>query len=200
MGDNDTMKKGLQMKEKSASVGEMEKSGENEIAIASEELVGSIRPLIEQAKARVAQSVNSELVILYWQIGKRISDDLPAESRAEYGAKVVELVSKRLAAEYGKGFRRSNVFHMIRFAEVFDDIKIVQTLSGQLSWYGLQLHRPAEAYDHRRQGLLPRPALLSPQPASYDGHRAEAGQLRCCLQGPDGALSALAGQIRASAG
>ena len=134
MGDNDNMEKGLQMKEKSAFVGEMEKSGENEIAIASEELVSSIRPLIEQAKAHVAQSVNSELVLLYWQIGKRISDDLPAGSRAEYGAKVVELVSKRLAAEYGKGFRRSNVFHMIRFAEVFDDAKIVQTLSGQLSW------------------------------------------------------------------
>jgi len=128
------MEKGLQMKEKSAVVGEMEKSGENEIAIASEELVSSIRPLIEQATAHVAQSVNSELVLLYWQIGKRISDDLPAGSRAEYGAKVVELVSKRLAAEYGKGFRRSNVFHMIRFAEVFDDAKIVQTLSGQLSW------------------------------------------------------------------
>ena len=117
------MEKGLQMKEKSAFVGEMEKSGENEIAIASEELVSSIRPLIEQAKAHVAQSVNSELVLLYWQIGKRISDDLPAGNRAEYGAKVVELVSKRLAAEYGKGFRRSNVFHMIRFAEVFDDAK-----------------------------------------------------------------------------
>ena len=134
MGDNDNMEKGLQMKEKSAFVGEMEKSGENEIAIASEELVSSIRPLIEQATAHVAQSVNSELVLLYWQIGKLISDDLPAGSRAEYGAKVVELVSKRLAAEYGKGFRRSNVFHMIRFAEVFDDAKIVQTLSGQLSW------------------------------------------------------------------
>jgi len=194
------MKKAFRIREEQDPAGKIAESEENEVSVASEELVGSIRPLIEQAKARVAQSVNSELVILYWQIGKRISDDLPAESRAEYGAKVVELVSKRLAAEYGKGFRRSNVFHMIRFAEVFDDIKIVQTLSGQLSWYGLQLHRPAEAYDHRRQGLLPRPALLSPQPASYDGHRAEAGQLRCCLQGPDGALSALAGQIRASAG
>ena len=43
-------------------------------------------------------------------------------------------MSERLTAEYGKGFRRSNVFHMIRFAEVFDDPKIVQTLSGLLSW------------------------------------------------------------------
>ncbi|MBP7066919.1 MAG: DUF1016 family protein [Methanothrix sp.] len=122
------------MREEQDPAGKIAESEENEVSVASEELVGSIRPLIEQAKARVAQSVNSELVLLYWQIGKRIRYDLPAESRAEYGAKVVELVSERLAAEYGKGFRRSNVFHMIHFAEVFDDAKIVQTLSGQLSW------------------------------------------------------------------
>ncbi|HOV81469.1 MAG TPA: PDDEXK nuclease domain-containing protein [Methanothrix sp.] len=107
---------------------------QNDLTLASEELIDGIRPLIEQAKARVALSVNSELVLLYWQIGRRIIEALPAENRAEYGARVVELVSERLTAEYGKGFRRSNVFHMIRFAEVFDDLKIVQTLSGLLSW------------------------------------------------------------------
>jgi predicted nuclease of restriction endonuclease-like (RecB) superfamily len=125
------MKKELKMKEISPARGETKG---NELSIASEELIGSIRPLIEQAKARVAQSVNSELVLLYWQIGRRISENLLAKDRAEYGAKLVELVSDKLTAEYGKGFRRSNVFHMIRFAEVFDDLKIVQTLSGQLSW------------------------------------------------------------------
>ncbi len=107
---------------------------QNDLTLASEELIDSIRPLIEQAKARVALSVNSELVLLYWQIGRRIIEALPAENRAKYGVRVVELVSERLTAEYGKGFRRSNVFHMIRFAEVFDDLKIVQTLSGLLSW------------------------------------------------------------------
>jgi hypothetical protein len=84
------MKKTIQTREVLPPAGKMEK-GEDEISPASEELVGSIRPLIGQAKARVAQSVNSELVMLYWQIGKRISEDLPAENRAEYGAKVVSL-------------------------------------------------------------------------------------------------------------
>ena len=51
--------------------------------------------------------------MLYWQIGRRIIEALPAENRSEYGARVVELVSERLTAEYGKGFRSSNVFHMI---------------------------------------------------------------------------------------
>ena len=71
--------KGLKIKEEMASADEMVRSEEDEIAIASEELVGSIRPLIEQAKARVAQSVNSELVMLYWQIGKRIGEDLHSQ-------------------------------------------------------------------------------------------------------------------------
>ncbi|NPV63621.1 MAG: DUF1016 domain-containing protein [Methanotrichaceae archaeon] len=124
------MKKGLQVREELPSAG----GRVDEISLASEELVGSIRPLIEQARSRVAQSVNSELVLLYWQIGKRISETLAGEGRAEYGARMVEQVSDSLIVEYGKGFRRSNVFHMIRFAEVFDDAKIVQTLSGQLSW------------------------------------------------------------------
>jgi hypothetical protein len=102
-------KKALKMKEELSSAGEVAKSGEDMIAIASEELVGSIRPLIEQARSRVAQSVNSELVLLYWQIGKRISEDLLAKDRAEYGAKLVELVRDKLTTEYGKGFRRSNM-------------------------------------------------------------------------------------------
>jgi predicted nuclease of restriction endonuclease-like (RecB) superfamily len=77
--------------------------------------------------------VNSEMVMLYWEIGRRIGEELPEEGRAEYGAKVVELVNERLTAEYGRGFRRSNVFNMLLFSEIFD-LKTVQTLSGQLSW------------------------------------------------------------------
>ena len=50
-----------------------------------------------------------------------------------------------------------------------------------------------------RERLLPGPALLPPQPAPAGGHRAEAWQLRSIPQGPDGAVSALAGQIRAPA-
>jgi len=128
------MKKNLKVKDELPSAGKMKESGINTDVIDSKRLLDDISCLVENSRRRVAQSVNSELVMLYWQIGERIFEDLPAENRAEYGAKIVELVSESLTAEYGKGFRRSNVFHMIRFAEVFDDAKIVQTLSGLLSW------------------------------------------------------------------
>jgi hypothetical protein len=125
------MKNGLKAKNEQIAVGELASHLDS---IDSQQLLDDIGSLVESSRRRVALSVNSELVMLYWHIGRRISEDLPADNRAEYGARIVELVSERLTTEYGKGFRRSNVFHMIHFAEVFDDLKIVQTLSGLLSW------------------------------------------------------------------
>jgi len=120
--------------EEQASVGEIEKFEETEISIASAELVGSIRPLIEQAKSRVAQSVNSELVILYWQIGKRIREEISARKIAGQEKGVVDLLSETLTADYGRGFSRRNLFHMIRLADTLEEERTVQTLSAQLSW------------------------------------------------------------------
>ncbi len=74
------------------------------------------------------------MVGLYWNIGKRIREDVLHEQRAGYGEEVVQTVSAQLALEYGRGFGRTNLFYMVQFAEAFPDVEIVQTLSGQLSW------------------------------------------------------------------
>ncbi|NPV63853.1 MAG: DUF1016 domain-containing protein [Methanotrichaceae archaeon] len=124
------MKKGLELSKEPPSAG----GGRvDEISLASEELVGSIRPLIEQARSRVAQSVNSELVLLYWQIGKTIQDKISAGRIAGQETGIVDLPSRSLTAEYGRGFSRRNLFHMIRMADTFEE-GTVQTLSAQLSW------------------------------------------------------------------
>jgi predicted nuclease of restriction endonuclease-like (RecB) superfamily len=116
------------------SLVKMKKSGEDEIAIVSEELIGSIRPLIEQAKAQVAQLVNSELVRLYWLIGKMIRKEISARKIVGQEKGIVNLLSETLTTEYGPGFSRRNLFHMIRLADTFGDARTVQTLSAQLSW------------------------------------------------------------------
>ena len=78
------------------------------------------------------------MVLLYWDIGERIRKEIPGEDRAAYGKQVVDLLSDQLSdqlsAHYGRGFARTNLFNMIRFAEVFPDRSIVHSLSGQLSW------------------------------------------------------------------
>ena len=97
-------------------------------------LLRDILELIEESRGQVARTVNSALVWLYWSIGKRIRKDVLDEKRAEYGEKIISTLSEQLTAEYGRGFSRRNLFQMVRFAEVFPNEQIVQTLSAQLSW------------------------------------------------------------------
>jgi hypothetical protein len=58
----------------------MNKSKIDNTAIFSE-----IKSFIEQSKQLVAISVNSTLSLLYWQIGKRINEEILNSKRAEYG-------------------------------------------------------------------------------------------------------------------
>jgi len=104
----------------------------NEVAIPN--LLGDIRQVIEAAREHTAQAVNSTLVMMYWQIGKRVRQDVLGNERAEYGKEIVQTLSTQLTAEYGKGFTEKALWRMMQFAEVFLDADIVATLSRQLSW------------------------------------------------------------------
>ena len=103
-------------------------------ATMTKQLLSDIRNFIESAREQTAQVVNAGLVLLYWSIGNRIRRDILKQKRAEYGEEIVPTLSVQLETEYGRGFSRANLFNMIRFAEVFSDSKIVQTLSRQLGW------------------------------------------------------------------
>ena len=101
---------------------------------ATNSLLGDLRQLIEAAREQTARAVNSTLVVMYWQIGKRIREDVLQNERAEYGREILSTLSKELKADYGNGVSVPNLSRMVRFAEVFPDQRIAQTLSAQLSW------------------------------------------------------------------
>src|SRR5438105_2841256 len=65
-------------------------------------LFADVRGLIEAGKAAVAQTVNSALVLLYWNIGDRIRREILGEKRALYGEEIVSTLSRQLTEEYGK--------------------------------------------------------------------------------------------------
>jgi len=54
--------------------------------------------------------------------------------RAEYGRKIVTTLSSQLVKKYGQAFNIDNIRRMIRFAEKFNNFKIVAELAPQLSW------------------------------------------------------------------
>ncbi|MCG3665227.1 PDDEXK nuclease domain-containing protein [Aliarcobacter butzleri] len=102
--------------------------------IENKNLVVELKSLIVSTKEQVAISVNSSLTLMYWQIGYKINEDILKNSRAEYGNEIVHAVSRQLVEEFGSGFSRANLFHMIKFSQVFDNFEIVSALSRQLSW------------------------------------------------------------------
>ena len=113
---------------------EQNKAGDLVAAPASAELAADIRAIIEAARLRVAQTVNAELVLLYGQIGSRIHRDILGETLAQYGEEIVPTLSRQLSADYGAGFSRQKLFHMIRFVEVWPDQAQVTALAQHLGW------------------------------------------------------------------
>lgn len=88
---------------------------------------------VTTARERAARTVNTELVLLYWSIGRAI---LTEQERHAWGDDVVGLLAQDLRArqDLGRGFSRRNLFYMRRFAALWPDEQIVQTLSAQIGW------------------------------------------------------------------
>ena len=114
---------------------QIDPNNKNVAPVVSKSLVEDLRQIIEQARGRVAATVNSELTMMYWHIGERINRDVLGNQRAEYGKQIVSTVSRQLQEEYGtKGFDEKNIRRMMQFAQIMPDVQIVVTLSRQLSW------------------------------------------------------------------
>ena len=86
----------------------------------------------------VAATVHAELTLLYWQIGRRISDGVLGGARAEYGQQVLAALARQLTAAYGRGWSEKQLRHCVRAAEVFPDEEILSALRRELSWTHLK--------------------------------------------------------------
>ncbi|MEY4876724.1 MAG: hypothetical protein RL708_1873 [Bacteroidota bacterium] len=98
------------------------------------QLLNELSKLIEQSQQQVVAQVNSTLTLLFWQVGKRINNEILKNKRADYGKQIVPTLSVQLEKSYGRNFELGNLRRMMQFAEQFPDMQIVATLSRQLSW------------------------------------------------------------------
>lgn len=96
----------------------------------SQDIYGDIRQSIVAAKNNVSRSVNFTMVMLYWEIGRKI--DIACEGeRAEYGKGLLTLLSEHLTAEFGKGYSVVGLRNMRQFYSAFP---IRSALRSELSW------------------------------------------------------------------
>lgn len=68
-----------------------------------------IRELINYSRNRVYTTVNTEMLNLYWNIGKIIMEIQHGDERASYGDAVLEKLSEKLTSEFGRGFSKRNL-------------------------------------------------------------------------------------------
>jgi predicted nuclease of restriction endonuclease-like (RecB) superfamily len=111
-------------------------SGEIEAIAATaayRELIDRLRQRIRDSHAHAAQAVNTELVTLYWSIGREILDQQQA---AGWGENIVGRIAQDLAAGTGsaRGFSRRNLFYMRRFAALWPEREIVPSVMAQIGW------------------------------------------------------------------
>ncbi|HEY3758565.1 MAG TPA: PDDEXK nuclease domain-containing protein [Solirubrobacteraceae bacterium] len=100
------------------------------------EFLAEIKARISAARTRAALAVNSELISLYWEIGREI---LAREGRDGWGAKTIDNLAADLRRDFPqmRGLSRSNLHYMRRFAAAWPregGEGIVQRPVEQLPW------------------------------------------------------------------
>jgi predicted nuclease of restriction endonuclease-like (RecB) superfamily len=102
----------------------------NELA-ASKVLI-QIKQLILAAQNNAIKAVNTERVMLYWNIGKHIvEEEQNGKQRADYGTALLKTLANELYNEFGSGFS----FRQLNLCRQFySSFPIVNALRSQLNW------------------------------------------------------------------
>ncbi len=90
-----------------------------------------IRNSVISAQSRIYTAVNSAMVQAYWEIGEQIYLACGENDRAEYGKGLLQFLSDKLTAEFGKGYTVRNLRNMRQFYIAYQKR---HTLCTELSW------------------------------------------------------------------
>lgn len=96
-------------------------------------LLAELKERVRAAQLKATLSVNREMLLLYWHIGRRL---LESQRQQGWGTGVVQRLSKDLRSEFPdmSGFSPTNLRYMRVFAEAWSEESIHQTVSGELPW------------------------------------------------------------------
>ena len=99
----------------------------------------SLKDIVKSARRFAYNSINLAQLRQNWLIGQKIVvQEQNGNDRAEYGKHIVEIASKELTAEFGKGFSERSLWKFKQFYLTFKDLQILPTVSAEsaplLSW------------------------------------------------------------------
>jgi predicted nuclease of restriction endonuclease-like (RecB) superfamily len=110
----------------------------NEIEEYTPQLYSDVCQIIDGTRSRLATTVNAEVCLLNWNIGKRIKEDVLYNKRAEYGKEILKSLSVSLTEKYGRGWSFYKLQHCVRSAYTFSEDEIIYAVRTQLTWTHLR--------------------------------------------------------------
>ena len=98
-----------------------------------QEFLQDLKGRIRAAQVQAAFAVNRELIILYWSIGRDLSQRFATE---EWGGKIIDRLAQDLQTEFPgvEGFSPRNLRYMRSLAEAWPDEESLQQLVAKLPW------------------------------------------------------------------
>lgn len=101
----------------------------------TDNLADDIRRILISARRNTITTINSNMVVGYWMIGRRIViEEQKGMEKAVYGDHLLQSLSKELTSELGNGFSYSNLYNMRQFYATYPDFEKFYTLCRELSW------------------------------------------------------------------
>ena len=109
------------------------KKREKEISEKYESDFSHILNIINEAKTKIWQQVNSSLISLYWNVGKYVSQKIKTDS---WGQSIVEELSHYILSKNStqKGFSARNIWRMKQFYETYQGHKDMSALLTEITW------------------------------------------------------------------
>lgn len=140
-------------------------------------LVERVVAIIEEARSRVVRTVNSEMVLSYWQIGREIVEHVQRGStRAEHGEQVIEDLSAQLRERIGRGYSTTNLKYFRLFYVTYRDRRpAIRHEAGDGSEVAVGRVVPGEFVTSLVTNSKGRAAAQNPHGAGAESHDAPPG-------------------------
>lgn len=131
-----------------------------------EQLYERIASILDEARSRVARSINTAMVHAYWLIGREIVEvEQHGVERAGYGEGLMKRVATRLSAQFGRGFSLASLKRMKQFYLAFPRGSALGGDRGEKGSTALSLFMEAEAGEKGAAALSLSPGGAAPVPS-----------------------------------
>ena len=115
----------------------------------ADQLFEQVSHLIAEARSHVAMAVNSAMVTTYYEIGRHIvENEQNGQQRAQYGKQVLQELSARLTAEFGKGWSVETLTNCRKFFSVYSKSYPVVTNSQDVVSTGYEMRQFVLPWSH----------------------------------------------------